>query len=264
MRAAAVVGSTASCNTPLQQELSRRHRQRQGAEVSECELWRWWAASQFAPTVVCAAPTPAHLGCHCMLQCVAVWCSVVQCVAVCCSVLQCVAVCCSVLQCVAVCCGVLQCVAVCCSVLQCVALCCSVLQCVAVCCSVMQHLCIHAPLSFGERHFDGLGKTLQPAAHCNTLQHTATHCNTLQHTATHCSTVHRTVTHCNTLQHTATHCNTLQHTATQYLNSLGELLETGGLVAHYNTRLQHTATHCNTLQHSTSTVSGNSWRREVL
>ena len=48
-------------------------------------------------------------------------------------VLQCVAVCCSVLQCVAVCGSVLQCVAVCCSVLQCVAVCCSVLQCVAVC-----------------------------------------------------------------------------------------------------------------------------------
>ena len=55
-------------------------------------------------------------------------------------VLQCVAVCCSVLQCVAVCCSVLQCVAVCCSVLQCVAVCCSVLQCVAVCCSVLQRL----------------------------------------------------------------------------------------------------------------------------
>ena len=37
----------------------------------------------------------------CVLQCVAVCCSVLQCVAVCCSVLQCVAiVCCSVLQCV--------------------------------------------------------------------------------------------------------------------------------------------------------------------
>jgi len=35
-----------------------------------------------------------------VLQCVAVWCSVLKCVAVCCSVLQCVAVCCSVLQCV--------------------------------------------------------------------------------------------------------------------------------------------------------------------
>jgi len=78
-----------------------------------------------------------------VLQCGAVWCSVLQCVAVCnvvsdpevhhvrgsatfCSthvlrytyVLQCVAVCGCVLQCVAVCCSVLQCVAVCCSVLQ--------------------------------------------------------------------------------------------------------------------------------------------------
>ena len=34
----------------------------------------------------------------CVLQCVAVWCSVLQCVAVCCSVLQCVAVCCSELS----------------------------------------------------------------------------------------------------------------------------------------------------------------------
>jgi len=37
---------------------------------------------------------------RCMLQCVAVCCSVLQCVAVCCSVLQCAAVCCSALQCV--------------------------------------------------------------------------------------------------------------------------------------------------------------------
>ena len=52
---------------------------------------------------------------RCVLQCVAVCCSVLQCVAVCCSVKQCVAVCCSVLQCVAVCCscGVLQRAAVC-------------------------------------------------------------------------------------------------------------------------------------------------------
>jgi len=49
---------------------------------------------------------------HCVLQCVAVCCSVLQCVAVCCSVLQCVAVSCSVLQCVAMCYGVLQCVAI--------------------------------------------------------------------------------------------------------------------------------------------------------
>ena len=80
---------------------------------------------------------------------------VLQCVAVCCSVLQCVAVCCSVSQCVAVCCSVslqpfysaytpslllhtrsntwlVDCICV----LPCVAVCCSVLQCVAVCCSV--------------------------------------------------------------------------------------------------------------------------------
>ena len=66
---------------------------------------------------------------------------VLQCVAVCCSVLQCVVVWCSVLQRRAhspvgqsLCDDVrfvLQCVAVCCSVLQCVAVCCSVLQCVA-------------------------------------------------------------------------------------------------------------------------------------
>jgi len=69
---------------------------------------------------------------RCVLQCVAVCCSVLQCTAVCFSVLQCVVVCCSVLQCVAVCSSVLQCVAVCCSVLQCAAVGCSVLQCVAV------------------------------------------------------------------------------------------------------------------------------------
>ena len=81
-----------------------------------------------------------------------------MCVAACCSVLQCVAVWCSVMRlsdplielamCVAVCCSVLQCVAVWCSVMRlsdwlielamCVAACCSVLQCVAVWCSVMR------------------------------------------------------------------------------------------------------------------------------
>jgi len=74
----------------------------------------------------------------CLVQCVAVCCSVVQCVAVWCSVVQCVAVWCSVLQYVAVWCSVVQCVAVCCSVLQCGAVCCSLVQCGAVCCSVVQ------------------------------------------------------------------------------------------------------------------------------
>jgi len=86
-----------------------------------------------------------------VLQCVAVWCSLVQCVvaliyqvfaefSLACAgdddffVLQCVAVCCSVLQCGAVWCSVVQCVAVCCSVLQCVAVCCSVtLVCMCMC-----------------------------------------------------------------------------------------------------------------------------------
>ena len=77
---------------------------------------------------------------------------VLQCVAVCCSVLQCVAVCCSVLQCVAVCYSMLQCVALCFSVsriapsdltkpsilcvVQCVAACCSALRCIANNCNV--------------------------------------------------------------------------------------------------------------------------------
>ena len=51
-----------------------------------------------------------------MLQCSAVWCSVVQCSAVWCSVVQCGAAWCSVVQLVAGWCSVLLCVAVCCSV----------------------------------------------------------------------------------------------------------------------------------------------------
>jgi len=72
---------------------------------------------------------------------------VLQRVATCCSVLQCVAVFRSVLMVrwlvlagegnVAVCCSVLQCVAVCCSVLQCVAECCGVVQCVDGCVVVL-------------------------------------------------------------------------------------------------------------------------------
>jgi len=86
-----------------------------------------------------------------LLQCVAVFCSMLQRVAVCCSALVRCSVFsrrCSVLQYVAVrrsalqivdtpagdsCQHVLQCFAMCCSVLQCVAVCCSVLQCVLQC-----------------------------------------------------------------------------------------------------------------------------------
>ena len=72
----------------------------------------------------------------CVLQCVAMCCSVLQLVAVCGSVWQCVAVCCSVLQrrrtMQLVGCSLLWCIAVYCGVLQSVAVFCSVLQCVAV------------------------------------------------------------------------------------------------------------------------------------
>ena len=91
-----------------------------------------------------------------VVQCGAVWCSVLQCVAlvvldvffrlVSTGVLQCMQ--CDVLHCIAVCCSVLQCVAVWCSVLQCFALIAldllfhlvstSVLQRIAMSCSVLQ------------------------------------------------------------------------------------------------------------------------------
>ena len=64
---------------------------------------------------------------------------VLQCVAVCCSVSQCVAMCRSVSQGVAGCRRVSQGVAVCRSELQCVAVCCSVLQCR---CSLVRYLCV--------------------------------------------------------------------------------------------------------------------------
>jgi len=138
---------------------------------------------------------------------------------------------------------VLQCVAVCCSVLQCVAVCiavhCSVLQCAAVCCSVFQW---HVTSSFShsrcwcrrtQQRTKQKKTTIKTrlmlslrrkrshitATHCSTLQHTAAHCSTLlytlQHTATHRNAWQHTATHCNALQRTATHCNKLQHTATR-------------------------------------------------
>ena len=102
--------------------------------------------------------------------------------------LQCVAVCCSVLQCIGVCCSVLQCVAVCCSVLLCVAVCCSVLQCSRQC-LVSNILILMSSIAFRTDHL-----------HRNTLQHTPTQCNTLQHIATHSDTLQHTARHSNTLQ----------------------------------------------------------------
>ena len=85
-------------------------------------------ATNFWKLITCPREKKAWPCNPCVLQCVAVCCSVFQRVAVCCSVLQCVAVRCSVLYCTAL----LQHVAACCIVLQRVAACCSVLQCVAV------------------------------------------------------------------------------------------------------------------------------------
>jgi len=115
--------------------------------------------------------------------------------------------------------------------------------------------------------------------HCNTLQHTATHCNTLQHTATHshredylkirdaCCLILRIklAAHCNTLQHTAIHyytCTTswrkLQPTATQ----TGLIKDKSHMLPNFARRVSvsttifyHTATPCNTLQH-TATQTG--------
>jgi len=102
--------------------------------------------------------------CYSVLQCVAVYCSVLQCVAFLSLVTlsgnsqftspfhkslsplervssRCVAVC-------SVCCSVFQCVTVCCSVLQCSVVCCSGLQCVAVCVSQAQSHCSFTSPSF--------------------------------------------------------------------------------------------------------------------
>jgi len=88
--------------------------------------------------VCCSVPACVAV-CPCVLQRVAVFCSV------CCCALQCVAVSCSELQCVALCCIVLQCVALCvvgfamyCSMTLRVEVCCSVLQCATVRCGVLQ------------------------------------------------------------------------------------------------------------------------------
>jgi len=154
----------------------------------------------------------------------------VQCVAVCCSVLQCVAVATEVPEDAAflaplllhvpgkVCCSVLQCVAVCCSVLQwqlrypktrhlwrrfystclvkCVAVCCSVLQCVAVATEVPEDAAYLAPL---------LSTCL--------VQCVAVCCIALQCVAVRCSVLHRTAVCCSALQCNAVCCSVVQYVA---------------------------------------------------
>jgi len=140
---------------------------------------------------------------QCVMQCVAVCCSVLQCVAVCCSVLQCVAVCYSMLQwatlvcdtraqCDAVCCSVLQYVVVCYNIPQratlvfnafahYAAMCCSVMHCVAVCCSMLQYTiesntCLQYIYSVRTLH----AKPMFSAVCCSVLQ-CATVCFSEQH-----------------------------------------------------------------------------------
>jgi len=141
--------------------------------------------------------------CCSVLQCVAVFCSVLRYVAACQCVAVChpgseyhslvqleiryVAVCCGVLKYVEVCCSVSTRVAVpfvgatwhqvCCSVLQYVAVRCSVLQCVAVCCSTLQ--CVAVCLLESEYHSLVQLNTLVEAC-CSVLQWHAVCCNKLQ------------------------------------------------------------------------------------
>jgi len=105
---------------------------------------RWGQEFPERPSSWCASNTWIRCFAMCcsVLQCVALWYSVLQCVTVCCRVLKSVAEFCSLLHCVALCCSVLQCVAVCYSVLKGVAVCCRVLLCAGLCYSVLQRVAV--------------------------------------------------------------------------------------------------------------------------
>ena len=131
--------------------------------------------------------------------------------------------------------SVLQCVAVWYSVLRCVpenieVLCCHLLQCAAVCCRLQPAMqCVAAPVHTCtllvwrkrtstdlRKHFPKSVEVLYPQTRgVHVCTGAATHCTTLQHTATHC----------NPLQHTVTQCNTPQHTATRSDNLNAQVLE---------------------------------------
>jgi len=185
---------------------------------------------------------------------------------------------------------VLQSVAVCCSVLQCVAVCLVSSATFSrrptrhstthafIKASTMQHTSTHCKTPTFVNPNNAPIHTNPP---CNTVQHAAIHSNSLQLTATHCNTApHKRLAcaqhiaiHCNTLQRTVTHCNTLHHRPTKRLvcaTPHTPLHHTKILTPTHPTRkgskhpqknckqtrqtpdiwvsLQHTATHCNTLQ----------------
>jgi len=182
----------------------------------------------------------------CLVQYVAVCCSVLQCVAVCYSVhigvaiFVCLRVSCAVcriaLQCVAVCYSVLRCVTVCDMIyypphirglilvclVQCVAVCCSVLQCVTwlIVCYILE---VWSSWVF-----------------CSVLQYVAVCCSVLQYrtcriTFCMCSSVLQCVTWLIVDAFPSAVCCNLWHVMTHYL--------------------QHTATHCSILQHIASRIT---------
>ena len=125
---------------------------------------------------------------------------VLQCVAVCCSVLQCVAVCCSVLQCVAVCCSVLQCGAMCCSetfyswVVRAIRLSwCSVLQSVAVFVRCPRKSSAQVIWPSNLHIFSGTHPPCR-RAHAREMQNTLQHSVALQHTLQHSVMLQHTLT----------------------------------------------------------------------
>ena len=75
------------------------------AAAQTSELFLEILVDVFTLQTLHSSSVPAGAGRRCLLQCVAVCCSVLQRVVVCCSVLQRVAVCCSVVQRVAACCS---------------------------------------------------------------------------------------------------------------------------------------------------------------
>ena len=179
-----------------------------------------------------------------MLQCVAVFYSVLQCdvVQLRCpsapctgsrSVLQCVATiatCCSVLQCVAVPHPVMgarqrpaQVVAVCCSVLQgvavqSVAVCCRVLQCVAVCGSVRQCFAV-CPSTPCTGRFSVFSVLQCVAVCCSVLQCVAVCCSVLQCVAACCSVLQRVAACCRVLQ-----CVAVQYHVTDICQRLPQVI----------------------------------------
>ena len=201
-----------------------------------------------------------------VLQCVLQW------VAVCCSVLQCVNRRMSLLHStqVYVCCNA------CCSVLQCSVACCSVFKCRMLSSHSTQWLCV-------EIYVAVCCNVLQCVAVCNTLQRHATHCNTLQHTPTHTptNTTIQSLKVLATIQmqdrdasspDAATHCNTLQHTATHTtIQSVKDLASIRMLDRDSSSpdaatcchTLQHTATRCNTVSQRFS-EHADAWSRCII